>query len=145
MDAKEFFARQKTTKQDIRQHLEREHAVRAKTAPKSAAQEYRVVDPLWVLRPRPLGTHRTKTWFKAREVVRRIGEDTDNINVGPRQYREQHESQIGPREPDVRGTHVSLDTDSEDDYAQQDDYTVEKILAKRPSASAPGGVEFKVR
>ena len=31
------------------------------------------------------------------------------------------------------------------DYAEQDNYTIEKILAKRPSASAPGGVEFKVR
>ena len=31
------------------------------------------------------------------------------------------------------------------DYAEQDDYTVEKILAQRPKASAPGGLEFKVR
>ena len=30
------------------------------------------------------------------------------------------------------------------DYAEQDDYTVEKILAQRPSVSAPGGLEFKV-
>ena len=33
----------------------------------------------------------------------------------------------------------------DDDYAEQDNYTVEKILAQRPSASAPGGLEFKVR
>ena len=41
------------------------------------------------------------------------------------------------REPDLRGRHVSLDyakheADSDDDYAEQDDYTVEKILAQRP-------------
>ena len=34
---------------------------------------------------------------------------------------------------------------SDDDYAEQDDYTVEKILAQRPKASAPEGLEFKVR
>ena len=34
---------------------------------------------------------------------------------------------------------------SDDDHAEQDDYTVEKILAQRPNASAPGGLEFKVR
>ena len=54
------------------------------------------------------------------------------------------------REPDLRGQHVSLsyaahEADSDDDYAEQDDYTVEKILAQRPKASAPGGLEFKVR
>ena len=83
-------------------------------------------------------------------MVRRIGEDTYRIKVGPRQFRERHESQLRPREPDVRGKHVSLEhaaheADSDDDYAEQDDYSVEKILAQRPSASAPGGVEFKVR
>ena len=50
----------------------------------------------------------------------------------------------------VRGKHVSTDytaheADSDDDYAEQDDYTAVKILAPRPSALAPGGVEFKVR
>ena len=54
------------------------------------------------------------------------------------------------REPDLRGKHVSLnyaahEADSDDDYAKQDDYTVEKILAQRPNASAPRGLEFKVR
>ena len=54
------------------------------------------------------------------------------------------------REPDLCGQHVSLnyaahEADSDDDYAEQDDYTVEKILAQRPNASAPGSLEFKVR
>ena len=54
------------------------------------------------------------------------------------------------REPDLRGQHVSLsypahEADSDDDYAEQGDYTVEKILAQRPNASAPRGLEFKVR
>ena len=79
-----------------------------------------------------MGTHRTKTWFTPGEVVRRIGEDTYRIKVGHGQFRERHESQLRVREPDLRGRHVSLDyakheADSDDDYAEQDDYTVEKI------------------
>ena len=42
-------------------------------------------------------------------------------------------------------SYAAHEADSEDDYAEQDDYTVEKILARRPNASAPGGLEFKVR
>ena len=88
--------------------------------------------------------------FTPGEVVRRIGEDTYRIKVGQGQFRERHESQLRVREPDLRGQHVSLsyaahEADSDDDYAEQDDYTVEKILAQRPKASAPGGLEFKVR
>ena len=150
MDAEEFFARQEQTARDIRQQLEKEHAERQKSAPSSTAQKFRVGDPVWVIRPRPMGTHRTKTWFTPGEVVRRIGEDTYRIKVGHGQFRERHESQLRVREPDLRGRHVSLDyakheADSDDDYAEQDDYTVEKILAQRPKASAPGGLEFKVR
>ena len=53
-------------------------------------------------------------------------------------------------EPDLRGQHVSVDytaheAHSDDDYAEQDNYTVGKILAQRPNASAPGGLEFDVR
>ena len=76
MDAKEFFARQETMAGEIRQQLEKEHAVRAKTASKSAAHKFRVGDPVWVLKPRPMGTHHTKTLFTPREVVGRIGEET---------------------------------------------------------------------
>ena len=105
---------------------------------------------MWVIRPRPMGTHRTKTWFTPREVVRRIGEDTYRIKVGHGQFRERHESQLRVWEPDLRGQHVSLDyaaheADWDDDHAEQDDYTVGKILAQRPNASAPGGLELKVR
>ena len=149
MDAKEFVARQEATARDIRQQLEREHAGRQKSAPSSTAQTFRVGDPVWEIRPRPMGTHRTKTWFTPGEVVRRIGEDTYRIKVGHGQFRERHESQLRVREHDVRGQHVSLDytaheADSDDDYPEQDDYTVEKILAQHPNASAPGGLEFKV-
>ena len=150
MDAKEFFARQGTTAQDSCQQLEKEHAERQKSAPSSTAQTFRVGDPVWVIRPRPMGTHRTKTCFTPGEVVGRIGEDTYRIKVVHGQFRERHESQLRVREPDLPGQHVSLDyaaheADSDDDYAEQDDYTVEKILAQRPNASAPGGLEFKVR
>ena len=104
---------------------------------------------MWVIRPRPMGTHRTKTWFPPREVVRRIGEDTYRIKVGHGQFRERHEIQLRVREPNLCGQHVSLDyaaheADSDDDYAEGDDCTVQKIPAQRPSASAAGGLEFKV-
>ena len=150
MDAKEFLERQETMARESRQQLEKEHSVRAKTALTPAAQKFMVRDPVWVLRPRPMGTHRTKTWFTSGEVVRRIGEDTYRIKVSPGQFRERHESELRPREPDVRGKHVFLDyaaheADSDNDYAEQDNYIVEKILAQDPSAFAPGGEEFKVR
>ena len=149
IDAKEFFERQETTAREIRQQLEKEHAVRAKSTPKSAPHSFRVGDPVWVLRPWPMGTHRTKAWFTPGVVVRRLGEDTYRLKAGLGQFRKQHESQLRPHEPDVRGKHLSLDygaheANSYDDNAEQDDYTVEKILAQRPSASAPGGVGFKV-
>ena len=149
MDAKRFFARQEATARDIRQQLEKEHAECQKSALSSTAHKFRVGDPVWVIRPRPMGTHRTKTWFTAGEVVRRIGQDTYQIKLGHGQFRERHESQLRVREPDLRGQHVSLDyaaheTDSDDDYAEQDNYTVEKILAQHLNTSAPGGLEFKV-
>ena len=130
MDAKEFFARQEATVRDIRQQLQREHAVRQKSAPSSTAQKFRLGDPVWVIRPRPMVTHRTKTWFAPGEVVRRIDEDTYRVRVGHGQIRERHESQLPVREPDLRGQHVSLDyteheADSDHDHAEQDDYTVE--------------------
>ena len=86
MDAKEFFARQEQTARDICQQLEKEHAERQKSAPSSTAQKFRVGNPVWVIRPRPMGTHRTKTWFTPGEVVRRIGEDSYRIKVGHRQF-----------------------------------------------------------
>ena len=53
MDTKEFFARQEATARDIRQQLEKEHAVRQKSAPSSTAQRFRVGDPVWMIRPAP--------------------------------------------------------------------------------------------
>ena len=109
MDAKEFFARQEATAGDIRQQLKKEHAERQKSAPSSTAQRFRVGDPVWVIRPRHMGTHRTKTWFTPGEVVRRMDEDTYRIKVGHGQFQECHKSQLRVREPHLRGRHVSLD------------------------------------
>ena len=129
IDVKQFFVRQETTALEICQQLEKEHAVRAKSAPKSAAHKFRVGDPMWVLSPQPMGTHRTKAWLTCGEGVRRIAEDTYRIKVGPEQFRERHESQS-----DVCGKHVSLDytaheANSDHDYVEQHNYTVKKILA----------------
>ena len=150
MDAMEFFKRQETRAREIRQQLEKEHAVRVKTARKSAAHKFRMADPVWVLRPRPMRTHGTKTRFTAGDMVRRIGEDTYRIKVGRGPFRNQHESQLCACEPNVLGKQLSMDyaaheANSDDDYAEQDDYTVEKILAHCPSALAPRGMEFNVR
>ena len=41
--------------------------------------------------------------------------------------------------------YTAHEANSDDDYAEQDDYTVERVLAQRPSAWAPGGLAFKVR
>ena len=57
MDAKEFFAQQDPAAREIRQQLEKEHAVQAQTAAKCTAHNFRVGEPVWVLRPRPMGTH----------------------------------------------------------------------------------------
>ena len=67
----------------------------------------------------------------------------------PGLFRVWHESRPRAREPDVRGNNVSLaytahEADSDNSHAEQDNYTVGKILAQRLSASAPGGVDFKV-
>ena len=53
-----------------------------------------------------MGTHHTNASFTPGVVVRRIGEDTYRVKVGPRQFREQHESQLCTREPDLGGRHV---------------------------------------
>ena len=70
--------------------------------------------------------------------------------MGAGQFRVRHESQLRTRELDVRGKHVSLEysaheADSDNDCAEQNNYTVEKIPVQCPSASAPKEVEFKVR
>ena len=97
-----------------------------------------------------MGTQHSKTLFTPGEVISRIGEDAYRIKMGSGQFRERHESQFSVRGPEVCGNHVSLDytaheADSDDNYAEQDDSTVEQIVAQRPSCSARGAVEFQVR
>ena len=127
--AKEFLERQETTARETGRQLKEKHAVRAKSALKSAAHNFMVGDPVWVLRPQPLGTHRPKTWFTPAAVGRGIDEDTYPMRVGPGQLREPHKSQLRPRKPDVHGKHVSLDyavhkAHSDNNYAEPDSYTV---------------------
>ena len=120
----EFFARQEQTARDIRQQLEKEHAERQKSAPSSTAQKFRVGDPVWVIRPRPMGTHRTRPGsHPARWSAGLVRTPTASRWVTD-SSRERHESQLRVREPDLRGQHVSLsyaahEADSDDDYAEQ--------------------------
>ena len=147
MEPKDFFARQETTAGEICLQLGKQQALRAKTAVMSTAHKFRMGDPVWVLGARPMGA---ETWFTPGEVVHRIVEDTYHFNVGPGQFTERQQTQLPASEPDIRGKHVPLnytahEADSYNEYAEQDNYTVEKILAQHLSASAPGGVQFKVR
>ena len=41
--------------------------------------------------------------------------------------------------------YTAHEADSNDDYAEQEDYTIGKILAERSNALARGEMEFKVR
>ena len=114
-------------------YLEVEHAVIAKTAPKSAPQNFRVGDPMWVRRPQPMGTHCTKIASKwapnssgnKMEVNSVPVSLTSEGNMGP-----WTRLPMGP----TRTTTILSNNDA-----------VERILVQRLSASAPGGVEFKVR
>ena len=122
----------------------------AKTALKPKAHKVRVTDQVWVLRPQPMGTYRSKTWPTRGDVVCRIGDDTYRIKVSRGQFRKRHEGPLRACEHNICGKHVSLDytahdADSQDNYAEHDNYTVENTLAQRPNAPGPGGVEFKVR
>ena len=97
-----------------------------------------------------MGTYRTETWFKPREVVRKIGEGTSRLKVGSAQFRERHQSKLHARAPHIRGKHglpnyTAHETNSAADYAEHVSYSVKKILAQRQNAFAPSAVEFKVR
>ena len=122
----------------------------AKAALKPRAHKVRVTDQVWVLRPQPMGTYRTKTWLTRGDVVCRIGDDTYRIKVSRGQFRKRHESPLRACEHDIGGKHVSLDYIAheaylQDNYAEHDHYTVENTLTQRPNASVPAVVEFKVR
>ena len=150
MDAQEFFARQQTMAREIREQLEKEHAMQAKTAPTSTAQKFRVSDPVWVLRPRPMGTHRNKTWFASEEVAPGLmrtptvskwapGSSGVDMKVNTPLVSLRSGGKICP------WTTLPMWPTQTNDSAEQDKYTNEKIRAQCPGASAPGGVEFKVR
>ena len=91
-----------------------------------------------------------QTWFRPGGLFPGIGDDTYRINVCPGQFNEQHEIQLCVCEPDLHWRHVSLnytahEGDSDEDYAEQEDYSIEKIQAQHQSAQARAGVDFKVR
>ena len=109
MDARGFFVRQATTVWQFRQQITKEHLVRVNIALKSTAQTFSVGDGAWELRPRPTGTHRTKTSLTAGEVVRAIGEDIYRVRIGPRQFRERLQSQLCAPEADTQAEHMWLD------------------------------------
>ena len=148
MDAKEFFDRQETTSGRFVSSSRR--SMPCELRPSESLQRRnsawvtrcRYSDPgLWALtapkpgsHPERLSAESVETPTASRWAPSRSGNDM----------------KVHPREPDVRGKDVSLDyatheADSDDNYAEHDDYTVEKLLAQRPSALAPGGVEFMVR
>ena len=86
--------------------------------PKGPVTSFKVGGHVWVGRPRPLGTHWTKTWYTPGKIA---GKHVDF------QYT-QHEN----------------DSD-EDEYLEEDDYVVDKVLSHRPNPAVPAGIEFEVK
>ena len=53
----------RSTALEIQVELEKEDSQRINTAPKYRVQVFKLGDRVWVERPHPLGTQRTKTWY----------------------------------------------------------------------------------
>ena len=73
MDAEDFVKRNLTMELEVKKEPEKDHAERAKTALLSAPLFFKVQQAMCVNRPRPLGTHRTKTLFTPGVTVRGVG------------------------------------------------------------------------
>ena len=71
-DAREAFQEAEDTVAE----LEDEHAKRKQHVPSGPASTFKAGCPVWVERSRPLGTHRTKTWYTPGILRKRIGDTT---------------------------------------------------------------------
>ena len=150
-DAVETFKEAEETAKLGKDALEKEHAKRHDKAPKGPVTSFKVGGHVWVERPRPLGTHWTKTWYTPGKIAERVGPSTFLVITGPSQFKTRHETQLKDRVSDFTGKHVDFqytqheDNSDEDEYLEEDDYVVDNVLSHRPNPAVPGGIEFKVK
>ena len=146
----EAFKEAKDTAKLVKDDLENEHAKWQDKTLKGPVTSFNVAGHVWVWRPRPLGTHWTKTWYTPCKIAKRVGPGTCLVQTGPSQFKTRHENQLKDRVLDIRKKHVDFqytqhaDDSDKDEYFQEDDYVVEKVLSHQPSPAVPGGIEFKV-
>ena len=131
--------------------LKKEPAKQQDKTVKSPVTCFKVGGHVWVQRPRPLGTHRTKTWYTPGKIAKRVGASTFLVQTDPCQFKTWHETQLKDRVPDSTGQHVDFkytqheDNSDKDEYLEKDDYVVDKVLSHRSNPAVPGGIEFKLK
>ena len=107
-DAMEAFKEAEENAKLVNGALEKEHAKRQDKAPKGPVTSFKVGGHVWVERPRPLGTHQTKTWYTPGKIAKRVGRSTFLVQTGPSQFKTRHETQLKDRVPDITGKHVDF-------------------------------------
>ena len=105
----------------------------------------------FLLRSRDGKSQRTKTSYTPGKVAKTVGPSTFLVQTGPSQFKTRHETQLKDRVPDITQKHVDFqytqheDNPDEDEYLEEDDYVIDKVLSHRPNPSVQGGIEFKVK
>ena len=75
-DAVEAFKEATDTAKLVKDAFEKEHVKWQDKTPKGPVTSFKVEGHVWVERPRPLGTHRTKTWYPRGQIAKRVGPST---------------------------------------------------------------------
>ena len=150
-DAVEAFKEAEDTAKLVKDALEKEHAKRQDKTPKRPLTSFKVGGYVWVERPRPLGTDRTKTWYTPGKIPNRVGRSIFLFQTGRSQFKVRQETQLKVRVPDITGKHVDLqctqheDDCDEDEYLEADNYVVDKVWSYPPNPAVLGAIEFKVK
>ena len=152
IDAEEFVAKQKELHRLISDSLRKEHTA-ADECPddKELSPAYKNGDAVWLLRPRPVGPHRFKSWWTLAVAERRIGLNTYDISTNRDPVKAAHSSQLKHQLTDLTGAHVDQSYTHEklsaEDDAPEDDYLIDWILWHRlkPGSRDPNDIEFLVR
>ena len=142
-DAVQAFKAAEDTAKLVKDALEKEHAKRQDKTPKGPVTSFNVGGHFWVERPRPLGTHLTKTWYIPGNIAKRVGPNTFLVQTGPSQFKTRHQTQLKDRDPDIPGKHVDFpytqheDSSNHNEYLEEDNYVVDKTVSHRPNPAVP--------
>ena len=149
-DANAMMAEADDTAAKVCKALQDEHDKRAKYFKPGKVERYAVQDTLWVERHHMdvLSRHRQASWYVPGVIVRKVGQDVYAVCVGDNKILDCDHTQLRPRAPDPSRRPVTFeftagDVDS-DDEGEDDDFTVERILADKPAPGTPGGGLYKV-